>query len=222
MISACFLMISLIGMIVCIMGIQEIPTCEYGQIECYFFIKVCGESYQNQNSHVYTCPWVSKQRAIEGSNAAGSEHFNLAVCAAVLAILPGIGLMISTMIRNERTLLALLEFGKSFLIIDSVLVVVGCLIVHDLTFDCRYYREIRHGNDEACQGGYIKYIAGACMILLDHMILLMGIIAFGEMERRRVREDVTDMFTPGDIGDLRTDAVPMSIRVTTEQPQALA
>jgi hypothetical protein len=223
-ISACFLMISLTGMIICIIGIQEIPTCTYGAMECYFFVQVCGESYFNHNNNPYTCAWVNKQRSIEGSSATGSEHFNLAIVAAVLAILPGIALMISTIIRNERTLLAMLEAGKSFLVFDSVIIVVGCLIVHELTFDCRYYDQYQHGNDEKCQGGYIKYVAGACIILLDHMLLLMGIISFGEMERRRVREDVTDVFALGDIGDLRTDAVPMSIRVTTNQPgeQALA
>lgn len=217
--AVCFFIISLVGMIICIIGIMEIPTCEYDELECYFFVQVCGESYFNQSPDPYTCTWVSKQRSVEGSSAAGSEQFNEPMVAAVLALVPGIGLIISTVISNERTLLIMLEAGKCFLILDSVLLSVGCLTVHDLTFDCRYYKAWQHGNHDACQGGYIKYIAGCCVILVTQVMLLMGIIAFGELERRRVREDGLDSFAPGDIGDLRTDAVPMSIRVNTNQPQ---
>jgi len=215
-ISVTFLIISLIGMILCLVGVNELPVCTYGELDCYFFVKICGESYFNHNNNPYTCTWVAKQRSIEGSDGGSSEQLTLPVAAAVLSLLPGIGLVCSTIIANERTLLTLLEIGKVFLLFDTVILVVGCLTIHTLTFDCRWYSRWQHGNTDACQGGYIKYIGGTCVILVTQLILLMGIIAFGEMERKRVRSGGDD-FAPGDISDLRTDAVPMNIRVTTQE-----
>jgi len=66
-----------------------------------------------------------------------------------------------------------------------------------LTFDCRWYEDNLHGNQDACAAGYTKFVAGACISLVCEFVLLAGIIAFGEIERRRVRSDVVESFKGG-------------------------
>jgi len=223
-ISAVFLIIALIGMVICFVGLGELPKCKYGELDCYFFVKVCGESYFNLNENPYTCTWVSKARSIEGTSVDDSEQLTLPMVSAGFALIPGLALVISTIIRNERCLLGLLESGKAFLMFDTVLLIVSCVVINRLTFDCRWYSEWKHGNTDKCESGYIKYIAGTCVILVTHVVLLLGIIAFGEIERKRVRGDGMDDFNPGDVGDLQSvgNAVPMNIRVQTNQQPSLS
>ena len=75
-----------------------------------------------------TCQWIAKNGRVEGSSADGnSEQMAVATVAAVLCILPGISMIISSMIRNERTIFTLLETGKYAIALDLILLVLGCL-----------------------------------------------------------------------------------------------
>jgi len=221
-IAAIFFLINVIGMAVCLVGVYELPRCTYGELECYFFKRVCGESYFNMANAPYTCAWVAKRRAIESSDGDGVEQLVLPIMAAIISLIPGISMIVATVIRNERCMLGMLEGGKSFLIFDALLLAISDTIIHSLTFDCRYYTEMQHGNSDKCDSGYVKYVAGSIIIMMTQILLLVGIITFGEMERRRVRSDGIDSFGPADIEDLRTDAVPMNIRVSHPPQQPLA
>jgi len=202
-VSVLFLLISLIGMAVCCAGVSEIPKCKYGDTECYFFYKMCSHSYFNKYSIVanqgapYTCAWVAKYRAVEGSSKDGLDQLMLPIIASIFSLIPGITLVISTVIRNERSILALLEAGKAFIIFCAVLHILSCVQIYQLTFDCRWYEDNLHGNQDACAAGYTKFVAGACIGLVCEFVLLAGIIAFGEIERRRVRSDVVESFKGG-------------------------
>lgn len=209
-----FLVISIIGMSVCAAAVAEIPKCKYGTVNCYFFVQVCGESYFNMNKvNPYTCAWISKQRAVEGSSDSGVEQLALPLVASIFSLVPGIALVASTIIRNERCLLGMLEAGKSFIVFSCLLLVISVVSVNYHTFDCRWFPNEIHGNADECNGGYVKLIVGVSLIFVCQSLLLGGIIVFGEMERRRVRSDGVESFGPGDIGSFQTDAVQMNVRV---------
>jgi len=215
-ISACFLILQLVGMVVCLTGLSALPICKYGNLECFFFILTCSESYFNTNVNPYTCTWVSKNRAIEGSSRDSSDSLALPTAAAVLSLLPGLALIVSTIIRNERFLLGLIELGKAFLLFDAILLTISCVNINELTFDCRFYDEWKHGNMDKCEEGFVNYTAGASVIFVTQIVLLMGIIAFGEMERKRVRSNDVEKFgRPASIDDIRTNAVPMQTNFTS-------
>jgi len=73
------------------------------------------------------CHWLPKNRKIEGSNAESIEQLVISTLSACLAVIPGIGLVLSHIIRNERFLFSMLEAGKFFIVFDLVLLVVGCM-----------------------------------------------------------------------------------------------
>lgn len=202
-VATVFLIVSIIGMSVMAVGIAQIPKCKYGDVRCYFFYQVCGESYFNQNrENPYTCAWVCKNRAVEGSSDSGVEQLAVPIAAACLTLVPAIALMVTTIIRNERIMLGLLEAGKAFIVFNGIILTVAAAQLNKLTFACRWYPDRFHGNEDNCKGGYIKFVAGMCIIFVCQLVLLIGIIIYGEMERRRVRGDCIESFGPGDLSNI--------------------
>jgi len=49
----------------------------------------------------YTCAWISKQRAVEGSSDSGVEQLALPLVASIFSLVPGIALVASTIIRRD-------------------------------------------------------------------------------------------------------------------------
>lgn len=212
-ISSLFLLLSMIGMAIALVGVGELPRCRYGGEACYFFVQKCGSDEFNKKQR--TCTWVPKARAIEASSEDGMDQLIVPIVGSIIAVLPGLVLVVTTIVRNERILFGLIEAGKLFLAFDTFLLIVGAVSIDRLTFDCRWWNDNYTGNVDACQGGYSKYIIGSCIIFFCEAALLIGLVMFGEMERRRVRGDiVTGDFETGDEAAFQTDAVPMNTRVT--------
>lgn len=179
------LLVSTMGVILCLIGINKLPTCNYGDAKCHFFVEVCGNGVANS-----ICWHVPKMAAIEGrGDRAQSEQVTIPMIAAVFGIIPAICFAISTTIRNQRTLLALLESGKAFFAANSVLLVMSVIRLDRLTFDCRYWNNVRHGNTHACQQGYGLYIGGAITVFVCQLALLASNVAFAESERKRFADD---------------------------------
>lgn len=201
-VSIVFLIISIVGMCMMSVAVAQLPKCKYGDVRCYFFFKVCSESYFNSNGrNPYTCAWVSKNRAIEGSSDSGVEQLALPLAATIMALIPAITLVITTVIRNERVMLGLLEAGKAFIVFNCIILAVACAQINKLTFDCRWYPNEYTGNYDNCTEGFVKFIAGSCIIFVCQLVLLGGIIMYGENERRRVRGDCVESFGPGEVVD---------------------
>jgi len=159
---------------------------------------MCSYSYFNMRAAnegaPYTCAYVAKYRSIEGSTEEGLDQLIMPIIAAGFSLLPGVTLLISTIIRNERSVLALLEAGKVFIIFIVVLWVLGMYTIYQLTFDCRWYDDKLHGNQDACNNGATKYNAGASISIVVMVLLLAGITASSEVQRRAVRNDCISNF----------------------------
>ena len=112
-----------------------------------------------------TCQWIAKNGRVEGSSADGnSEQMAVATVAAVLCILPGISMIISSMIRNERTIFTLLETGKYAIALDLILLVLGSMDMDRITWDCRWYTDVWNPNYDRCRQGYSNYILGVTIL----------------------------------------------------------
>merc|ERR1712054_554536 len=71
---------------------------------------------------------------------------------------------------------------------DGILLVIGVVTVNSLTFDCRWYVDTLHGNRVECASGQQKVLAGAVLLFICQGILLLGILIFLELERKRVTD----------------------------------
>merc|ERR1711939_174644 len=103
---------------------------------------MCDEGLLSGNPNATMCIWMPKVRKVESNSGNGLDNLKLPVIASVLGVFPGVTLVLTTIIRNEMTVLAMLEFGKLFIGFDSIMLVVSCMMVHRSTWECRYYSEV--------------------------------------------------------------------------------
>jgi len=215
-------------LIVAAAGLAEIPMCDGGQLECYFFVMVCGGYAMvdgQPNAQYSSCFWVSRNRAVEGSKYRNvSENLAISIFALVLAMIPSIMLVVSTIIRNERCLFIVMESGKAFVVIAASLLVVSMQHIDNLTFACRWYTEIQHGNDEQCSSAYTLHTMGAGILLGCQIMLMMFLIGYEEKHRKKVRNNnMVSVFSMGAVSGTndaaasdptRTKVKPMKIQVS--------
>lgn len=228
LLAVLFAILSLIGLIVAAAGLGQIPMCDGGQLDCYFFVMICGGYAMVDgvpNDSYNSCFWVQKNRAVEGSNGNNvSENLAMPIFTLVLAMIPCIMLIISTIIRNERCLFIVMESGKAFTVIAGSLLVVSMAHVDNLTFSCRWYKEIQHGNDEKCSSAYTLHTMGAGVLLGCQAMLLIFLIGYEEKHRKKVRNNnMVSVFSMGAVGGTndapasdptRTKVKPMKIQVS--------
>merc|ERR1711988_1242374 len=165
-------------------GIATLPKCRYGSPSCYFFVQVCDSALLNSAEDRQTCMWVPKNRAIEGGDDDSVESLVVPIIAMVLGLVPGIALVVSMVIRNERTLLALLEFSKMFCAFDFLLLIIACMYLNGLTWDCRWFPNEQTQTQDECERGYSMYVVGACFIFVCEFVLLFATVGIGADERR--------------------------------------
>merc|ERR1711988_1786567 len=165
-------------------GIATLPKCRYGSPSCYFFVQVCDSALLNSAEDRQTCMWVPKNRAIEGGDDDSVESLVVPIIAMVLGLVPGIALVVSMVIRNERTLLALLEFSKMFCAFDFLLLIIACMYLNGLTWDCRWFPNEQSNSQDECEKGYAMYIVGSCFIFLCEFVLLFATVGLGVSERK--------------------------------------
>jgi hypothetical protein len=187
--SCCLFLCCVIGMSVGLAGISSLPKCRYGSPTCYFFVKVCDADLLDPNKNRQTCMWVPKNKAIEGSDDDGVESLVVPIIAMVLGLIPGLALVVSMVIGNERTLFALLEFSKMFCAFDFLLLIIACMYLNGLTWDCRWFSNSLSGNKDECERGYTMYIVGACFIFICEFVLLFATVGIASDERRSRAQD---------------------------------
>jgi len=156
-----------------------------------------------------SCVYMAKKRKTESSSDYGIEQVSVPILASVLGVVPGVSLTLAMVIRNERLLFSMLEIGKMFIAFNIVLLVVSCMQIDALTWDCRWWGEEYHPDSDKCQGAYDKYVVGTTFIFITEFLLLCGGIAYTEMERKRVN-DGRAWFSDGP--DNATDSVTMNTR----------
>merc|ERR1712159_423951 len=198
-----------VGMAVSLAGLSQLPKCKYGDPRCYFFVQVCDNNLFDANTQ--TCVWLPKQRKTEGGTEYGVDQVTVPIIASCLGIIPGMALVVATAIRNERCLFSMLEFGKMFIGFDIVLLVISCLQLDRLTWDCRWWGEEHHPDSDKCEGAYSKYVIGTTFIFVTEFLLLCASIIFSEMERKRVASNRTWFSNSDD--NTHTDAVRMNTQV---------
>merc|ERR1711988_328567 len=146
--------------------------------------KVCDADLLDPLHMRQSCMWVPKNRAIEGSSSEGVEALVVPIVSMVLGILPGIALVVSMVISNERTLFALLEFSKMFCAFDFLLLIISCMYLNNLTWDCRWYDNEETQTQDECERGYSMYVVGSCFIFVCEFVLLFATVGIGADERR--------------------------------------
>ena len=92
--------------------------------------------------------------AIEGSEDGNREQLLVAIFAAVIGVVPGIVMVVTQIIRNERTVFTLLETGKYAVALDIILLILGGMDVDRLTWDCRWYGEFWNPHHTRCTKGH--------------------------------------------------------------------
>jgi len=141
----------------------------------------------NNDANKTYCTWMAYRRKVESNTGDGLDQLTLPVIASVLGVLPGVMLVISTVIRNEMTVLSMLEFGKMFIGFDAVMLVVSCMMVDRLTWECRYFTDVFHPDGQGCNGGYLKFSLGSTIIFCTNFLLFCATIVWTEIERARER-----------------------------------
>merc|ERR1711966_625018 len=63
-----------IGMSISVAGLMQIPKCEHGASDCYFYVQICDTGLLSGNSSQMTCTWVSKNRKLESNSGDGLEQ----------------------------------------------------------------------------------------------------------------------------------------------------
>merc|ERR1711907_869334 len=189
--SCCLFLCCVIGMAIGLAGVSTLPKCRYGDPSCYFFTKVCDADLlaESQGQTGQTCLWVPKNRAIEGSGDDGVEALVVPIVAMVLGLIPGLALVISMVISNERSLFALLEFSKMFCAFDFLLLIISCMHVNRLTWECRWYDNSLTLSQNECEKGYDMYIVGACFIFVCEFVLLFATVGIAQDERKNRAQD---------------------------------
>lgn len=200
-----------VGMSISLAGISQLPKCVHGDPSCYFFVQVCDKAGTKFNSTEITCVWMPKKRKVEGNSASGLDQLTIPILSSVMGVVPGLGLVAATVIRNERSMFGILEFGKFLIGFNGLMLIVSCMMIDRMTFDCRWWGEQHHPDGAACKGGYAKFGVGTTFIFTTEFLLMCGSIVYTELERKRVDES-KNFFSPD---GTRTDAVRMNTQTTT-------
>lgn len=205
-----------VGAAISLAGISELPKCKYGDPRCYFFVQVCDDmlSIGTDTTNRPDCVWMPKQRKTEGATEDGLEQVFVPILSSCLGIAPGVVLVLAMIIRNERCLFSLIEIGKMFIAFDIILLVISCMQMDELTWDCRWWGKEHHPDSDKCEAAFGKYVVGTTFLFITQFLLLCGGIAYSELERKRVQD--ARSWVGGDAGG--TDAVQMSTRVSQPQP----
>jgi len=203
-----------VGMAISVAGLAKLPRCQYGDPRCYFFVQVC-DNKLFETAQQQSCVYVAKQRKTESSNEYGLEQVSVPLLASTMGVLPGIALVIAMIIRNERCLFSMLEIGKMFIAFNIILLVVSCMHIDRITWDCRWWGEQHHPDGPKCEKAYGQYVIGTTFIFITEFLLLVGGIAYTEVERKRVNDKRAWFSDGGDSGP--SDAVQMNTRVQGNQ-----
>lgn len=179
------------GMSISMAGLKQLPKCGHGNPDCFFFVQICDtnivlNNIMNNNTES-PCTWISKNRKVESNSGDGLDKVSLPIVASLLGVLPGITLVISVLIRNEKTTLGLLEFGKLFIGFDSIILIQSCMLVDSLTFDCRHWSDVYHPDSLGCEAGYEKYTVGSTIVFCTNFLLFCGTVVRTEVERGKGR-----------------------------------
>merc|ERR1711988_1062154 len=89
----------------------------------------------------------------------------------------------------------ILEFGKFLIGFNGLMLIVSCMMIDRLTWDCRWWGEQHHPDGAACKGGYAKFGVGTTFIFTTEFLLMAGSIVYTELERKRVDES-KNFFSP--------------------------
>merc|ERR1719502_1131075 len=187
-ISCCIFVLCIIGMSVGLSGLSELPKCKFGAPECYFFVQICRDQLLHPNSPA--CKWIPKTQAIEGTSKGGMEALYLQIFALIIGLVPGLCLIASMIIANERTLFALLEFTRMSCAFDFLLLIIAMMDLNDKTWDCRGYTLLSKGATD-CNEGFSLFVTGGVLLLLCEALLLVGSIGIMADERRERSQNRT-------------------------------
>lgn len=123
---------------------------------------------------------------MEGGDEPYREQMMVAIFSAVIAVVPGMVMVVTQIIRNERTVLVLLETGKYGIALDLVLLVIGGMDMDRLTWDCRWYTSFWNPDHDRCSEAYSRYLWGVSILFVTQSLMLCHNVAFTECERKRV------------------------------------
>jgi len=212
-----------VGMAISLGGLRQLPKCRYGDEDCYFYVQLCGNSIMPLNrtwddvnnirspsqskflsQSTFQCMWLPKQRRIQGSSENNSEQLIVPTLASILGVLPGIALIFACTVRNERSVFFSIEFAKMFLGFDILMLVVACMKLDQLTWDCRWWNKNHQPDHDACESAYGKYVIGTSFLFTTQVILMGFSVIFSEQERKRVSQKVLNVSN--------TDSVTMNTR----------
>eukprot|EP00656_Telonema_subtile_P000503 TRINITY_DN10235_c0_g1_i2.p1 TRINITY_DN10235_c0_g1~~TRINITY_DN10235_c0_g1_i2.p1 ORF type:complete len:241 (-),score=76.31 TRINITY_DN10235_c0_g1_i2:195-917(-) len=177
--------VSLIGFVVGVVGIEVIPKCRYGDRDCYFTVKLCpfnsaSPRIKHEHDTGPACVNVLKTRAVEGSSDVSGEQFGLPVCALVISLIPCVLTMVAVLFDKA---LALLEVGKVCVAVNIAVMLMAIRIVDNVTFDCRWWADKHHGNSDQCHNGLALYVVGTVLLIAAQISLLTLAVIFVERER---------------------------------------
>lgn len=182
-------------------GVSELPKCRYGDPDCYYLIRVCGAnqgaiSGGDITAPEYKCTLVSRSAAIEGSGENGVEKLTTPILAGVLGLLPSLHLTAALVIRNQKSILGLLEYSKVVVSLSALMLVYSTVVIDTLTFDCRWHDTLRvdiHGKNHPwvknCKEGFEMYMIGVIILFIIQFFILVGAIVLLEVERKRMDEE---------------------------------
>jgi len=189
------MLLAIIGASVTMAGVAELPKCKYGDPRCYFFVKICDADLLPVTANVTRnikgqyCQYVPKNRKTQGGTEDGLEQAVIPLVAAALGVIPGMVLTFATLIKNERCLFNMLDIGKMFIVFDLILLVLGGQRMSTLTWDCRWYGDEHHPDQDKCTGAYDKFVVGIVFVFISEFIILCGLVMWSEIERRRIGQD---------------------------------
>jgi len=180
-----------IGMSTSIAGLMQIPKCKHGAEDCFFFVQICGKGDPSGpfDGNTTQCMWMPKNRRVAQNEGPDSlDRFKIPLLAAILGVVPGIGMVAAATLKNQRTMFGILELAKYFIGFNCILLVISTMMVDELTFACRWYSSFWHPDVDGCKMGFTKHTAGSALIFTTEFLLLSYTIIFGEMERKRISD----------------------------------
>jgi len=208
-VSVCICIACWVGTGISMGGISQLPKCKYGDARCYFFVKICDADLMSGGSNQPACFYVAKRRKTEGGTENGLEQVAIPFMSSAMGLIPGPILVIAMAMRNERCLFGMLDYGKMFILFNLVTMVMSVQQMNKLTWDCRWYDEEYHPDQWKCGGAYDKYLLGTCFLFAGELTLLIGLVIYSEIEKKRVNQDRTWM---SEAPQIQSNAVQMSAR----------
>jgi len=187
------MVLSILWFALCMAGLDEIPKCRYGEVDCYFARNVAGIT-DVRCADPDNCIWTGDNggipnpydnavkiynKAVEGDNNSSYEQLAIPLLVTLMSLLPPLLVFLGTIFQGEayyRTV----EVGKFFLIGISTCMLLSCRIVDNLTFDCRWWV---NDNQDTCKNAFGMFISGAFFTVLTQIALLTVAVFDEEKER---------------------------------------